>query len=132
MKNLGFKNVVVLFVLALVIWAICGAVMFAGMAFTSLNVALIIHAIAAPIIAAVVSWFYFKRFQATSPLATAVFFTAVVILMDLVVVALLIEKSFAMFGSLLGTWVPFALIFLATYLIGRYLEKADDWATAVS
>jgi len=34
------------------------------------------------------------------------------------VVAVLINRSFEMFTSLLGTWIPFALIFLSTYLTG--------------
>jgi hypothetical protein len=42
----------------------------------------------------------------------------VVIFMDLFLVALFIEKSFAMFTSLLGTWIPFGLIFTATYITG--------------
>jgi hypothetical protein len=129
MKTGSFKKVLVLLALALIIWAACGAVMFAGMAMTSLDVALIVHALAAPLIAAIVSWFYFKRFHYTSPLATAVFFTSVVILMDLFVVAMLIEKSFAMFASILGTWIPFALIFLATYLTGRRLERSAAFVT---
>jgi hypothetical protein len=43
--------------------------------------------------------------------------------MDLFIVALLIEKSFAMFKSILGTWLPFTLIFLATYFTGRLTMK---------
>jgi hypothetical protein len=39
--------------------------------------------------------------------------------MDALVVAPFIEHSYAMFGSVLGTWVPFALIFAASYLVGR-------------
>ena len=57
---------------------------------------------------------------------------AVVILMDLFVVALFIERSFAMFGSFLGTRLPFALIFTATYLTGRQIEKHEEVVTAVS
>ena len=38
--------------------------------------------------------------------------------MPFFVVALLINRSFEMFASLLGTWIPFALIFLSTYLTG--------------
>jgi hypothetical protein len=38
------------------------------------------------------------------------------------VVAPLFERSFAMFASVLGTWIPFALIFLSTYLVGWYLQ----------
>ena len=128
----SFKNIVVIVGFALAIWAVCSAVMFAGMAFTSLTAAFVIHAVAAPIVAAAVAWIYFKRFHYTLSLVTAVSFTAVVIFMDLFVVALLIERSFAMFGSLLGTWIPFALIFTATYLTGRQLEVASKAVTAVS
>ena len=132
MQSSGLKKFMLLFALALVVWAACAAVMFAGMALTSLNAALIIHALAAPVIAAIVSWFYFKRFHYTSPVETAVFFTAAVILLDVFVVALLVEKSFAMFGSILGTWIPFALIFLATYLTGRLVERSSAKSTAFS
>jgi hypothetical protein len=45
-------------------------------------------------------------------------FIGFVILMDFFVIAIFVEKSFAMFGSLLGTWIPFGLIFAATYLVG--------------
>ena len=131
MKQLSLKKFAVIFILALLIWAICGAAMFAGLAFASLSVALILHAIAAPIIAAIVAWIYFRRFHYTSPLLTAFLFTAVVILLDIFVVALLIEQSFAMFGSILGTWFPFALIFTATYLTGRQIEKGEKMVTAV-
>jgi hypothetical protein len=51
--------------------------------------------------------------------ATAALFLALVVFMDFFVVALLIEKSFDMFLSPLGTWIPFALIFLSTYFVGR-------------
>jgi hypothetical protein len=43
--------------------------------------------------------------------------------MDIIVVALLINKSFEMFKSIIGTWIPFILIFTATYLTGLYLLK---------
>jgi hypothetical protein len=51
-------------------------------------------------------------------LATAAGFLAVVI-MDVFVVALLIQRKFTMFRSVLGTWLPFALIFASTYIVGR-------------
>ncbi len=38
-------------------------------------------------------------------------------------VALLIYRSLAMFTSLLGTWLPFALIFAATYLTGVWVTS---------
>ncbi len=44
--------------------------------------------------------------------------------MDFLLVALVILRSLAMFASLLGTWIPFALIFTATYLTGLYRSRA--------
>jgi hypothetical protein len=89
------------------------------MAVTSVNNALIIHAIAAPIFFAIVSLVYFRKFNFTTPLQTAAIFIAFVIAMDFFVVAMLINRSFEMFASLLGTWIPFALIFASTYLTGK-------------
>jgi len=94
-----------------------------GMAFTSEGNALIIHAIGAPIIFAVLSSIYFTKFNYTSPLQTAAIFIGFVIAVDFFVVALLMLNSFEMFTSPRGTWIPFALIFMATYLTGRYMQS---------
>ena len=103
---------------ALIAQALCWAIMVVGRAVTSLENTLIAHAIGAPIIAIVVSSIYYKKFNYTTPLQTAIVFVSVVVFMDFFVVALLIEKSFEMFASLLGTWIPWALIFASTYLTG--------------
>jgi hypothetical protein len=50
-------------------------------------------------------------------------FDVFVIAVDFFVVALIISRSFDMFASLLGTWIPFALIFSSTYLIVYYVVK---------
>lgn len=109
---------------ALVGWAYCGALMAIGPAVTSMENALIIHAIGAPIGFAVISFVYFTRFGSTSPLYTAAWFTSVIIAMDALLVAPFIEKSYAMFASIPGTWLPFALIFAATYATGRLTAKS--------
>lgn len=88
---------------ALAGWALCGATMGIGLAKTSPNRALVIHAVAAPIIFALISTIYFVYFAYSGALATAVGFLAVVIAMDVVVVALLIQREFTMFRSVLGT-----------------------------
>ena len=103
-------------------WLLCGASMWIGLAVTTEANAIIIHAVAAPIVFFLLSWNYFVRYDYTSPLITAAFFVGFVIAMDVVVVALLIERSFEMFTSPLGTWIPFALIFASTYLTGRWVE----------
>jgi hypothetical protein len=56
---------------ALVGWALYGATMGIGLAKTTLKRALIIHAVAAPIIFGVISYLYFSRFVYTTPLAAA-------------------------------------------------------------
>ncbi len=99
--------------------------MFIGMAVTSEFIALIIHAVAAPIIFAVVSSFFFKKYDFATPLETAALFVAFVVLMDFFIVALIINRSLAMFGNVLGTWIPFVLIFISTYYTGRHEEKKD-------
>ncbi len=108
---------------ALLGWALCGATMGIGMATTTMENALIIHAIAAPIFFAVISSIYFRRHDSSSPLQTAAITLAVVIGMDFFVVALIINKSFEMFESILGTWIPFALIFASTYVTGLMVAR---------
>lgn len=108
---------------AFVGWFLCGLTMWIGMAVTTVENAQIVHAIAAPVLFFGLSWNYHRRYGFTLPIATAAIFMLFVIGMDVVVVALLIERSFEMFTSLLGTWIPFALIFASTYLTGRWVES---------
>lgn len=123
MDKLNIRNFTIILVHALIGWALCGATMGIGMAVTSIENALIIHAIAAPIIFAIISLIYYKKFNYTTPLQTAIIFVSLVVFMDVFVVALLIEKSFEMFTNILGTWIPFALIFISAYLTGLYAKK---------
>ena len=108
---------------AFVGWALCGLTMFVGREVTTMQTALIVHAIAAPIFFTAISRLYFRRFAFTGPLATALFFVAFVISMDFFLVGLLIERSLEMFTSFLGTWLPFTQIFLSTYLTGSILQR---------
>ena len=117
------KRIMIILAHAFVGWMLCGATMGIGLSTTSVTNALIVHAIAAPIFFTGISLFYFRRFNYTTPLRTAVIFLSFVIGMDFFVVAMLINRSFAMFASLLGTWIPFALIFLSTYLSGLFVAR---------
>ena len=103
----------------------CWGLMVGGQAFTTLENALIIHAVGAPIVFTLVSIIYFKKFNYTSPIITAIVFVVVVVLMDLFVISLLINQNFDMFLGPIGTWVPFALILTSTYLTGYYLRKTN-------
>jgi hypothetical protein len=117
---------------AFVGWALCAATMGICLQLTSLTNALIIHAVGAPVYFFLVTWNYFKRFRYTSPIQTSTIFVCLVILMDFFVVALLVQRSLAMFASLLGTWIPFVLIFLSTFVTGRLWRTASNATTRQS
>jgi hypothetical protein len=122
-RILNVRQGLVILAHALVGWALCFATIGVGLALTTLETTLIVHAIAAPVFFAAVSWLYFTRYGYTTPLQTAFIFTGFVMVVDFVVVALLILQSLAMFASPLGTWIPFALIFASTWLTGRYVGR---------
>jgi hypothetical protein len=130
MEEIGkIRRFIVVLGFALVAQLLCWAIMVIGQMVTSLENTLIAHAVGAPIIAIVVSSIYYKKFNYTTPLQTAIVFISVGIAMDVFVVALLIEKSFEMFASPIGTWIPISLIFLATYLTGLYRTRRDEVTT---
>jgi hypothetical protein len=120
---MSFVNWIIVIIHAFIGWALCAAIMIIGRQIIDLQTTLIIHAIAAPIIFFLVSLVYFKFFNYISPFQTASIFTAFVIIIDVVLVAIFIEKSFAMFTSLIGTWIPFFLIFLSTFITGKLIVK---------
>jgi len=123
------RKILLILIHAFVGWALCAATMGIGMAVTTIETTLIFHAIGAPIFFGIVSWIYFHKFNYTNPLQTALIFIGFVVAMDFFVVALLINKSLEMFTSPLGTWIPFALIFVSTYLTGLYSKKDIEQKT---
>lgn len=126
MKNLNLKQYLVILSLGLLGWALCSAIMFAGMAVTDLHTTLVLHLVGAPIIFTIISIVYFKKFNYTSPLQTATLFVGIVVFLDVFLVALIINRSFDMFKSAIGTWVPFIFIFLSTYRTGMMLRPRKD------
>lgn len=117
------RKVLIILAHAFVGWAFCTATMVIGMATMSIDNALIVHAIGAPIFFTAVSLVYFNKFNYTSPLRTALIFMSFVIVVDFFVVALLVNRSLEMFASPLGTWIPFALIFTSTYVTGLLINR---------
>jgi hypothetical protein len=101
------------------------------MAVLPVQTALIVHAIGAPIFFILVSWNYFRKFNYTTPLQTAIIFTGFVMAVDFFIVVLLVYRSLEMFNGLLGTWIPFALIFASTYITGSYIVKSPGRQAAV-
>jgi hypothetical protein len=121
MTGMNIKKAAVIFAHAIVGWGLCGAIIGIGRNITTMDNTLIIHAIGVPIIFGLLSLLYFSKFHYTTPLQTAGIFVSFAILMDFFVIAMFVEKSFVMFASILGTWIPFALIFLTPYLVGQYV-----------
>jgi menaquinone-dependent protoporphyrinogen oxidase len=101
-------------------WALCAATMAFLLAVSPLGVALV-HAIVAPVVFAGIAWHYFRAPGAHDASGTALAFVATVALLDLVVIAGLLQRSFAMFGSLIGLWVPVGLIGVVTWAIGEWI-----------
>ena len=127
MGKLDFKHSAILLAYGFIGWVLCMATMELGMQITSLNNALIIHLIAAPIFFTGLSFFYFSKSNYTTPFQTAATFTILVILLDFVVVAGLIQHSLDMFtspASFVGTWLPFTSIFVSTYLTGMIIRRS--------
>jgi hypothetical protein len=115
----------------LVAYALCGAIIFIGRQIWSIETTLVVHAIGVPIVFLFVSLIYFTYFNYTTPMQTAAIFTLSAIVLDLILVATIIEKSYEMFGSLIGTWIPFASMFLTTYLIGSLITRRKAGQVAI-
>lgn len=100
--------------------------MWMGMAVTSVETTLIIHLIGAPTVFGILAFVYHRKFGHIKPLYSSIIFTGFVILMDAGLVSLFIEKSFDMFRNPIGTWIPLALIFISTYIVGRAVRKDGE------
>jgi hypothetical protein len=112
------KKTIIVLLHALVIWILCGMTMGIGRALVGIETTLVVHLIGAPVFAALVSLFYYCKYNYTSPLQTAFIFMFFAIILDAGLVAPVFEKSYVMFESAIGTWIPFGLIFISTLVTG--------------
>jgi hypothetical protein len=112
------RRTIVILAHAFVGWLLCAATIGIGFKLTTLQNALIVHAIAAPIYFFTITRVYYRWFGYTTPVQTAIAFTGFIVAMDFFVTALIINRSLAMFASALGTWIPFGLILASTWLGG--------------
>lgn len=108
--------------LGLLLWGACGSVMAIGRRIWSLDTTLRVHLAAAPVIAFFVSATHKLLFMEFGSLLRAAVLTGLVVVLDVVVVAPIFERSYAMFASLMGTWLPFAAIFLASLAAGMLVS----------
>ena len=108
---------------ALIGWVVCGGIVMGGRLIMSMQATLIAHAIGAPMVFGILAFIYHRLVPGTSPFGLAVMFLGFVVFMDIFVVALLVEKSFEMFLSPLGTWIPLILNFLSIWAVGNLTKS---------
>lgn len=110
-------------------WAVCAALMALLLLLTTPVVALWVHGIAAPLVFVSLASVYFSRRGAHEPLPTAFVWTAIVIALDAIVVAGLVQRSFTMFASVAGTWLPLTLVFTGVWVTGYITSVMPEAAT---
>jgi hypothetical protein len=88
-----------------------------------MSTVLIIHALAAPFVFGTLSWLYYRKYAAPQPLLGGLLFLGFVAAVDFFLVGLIIEKNLDIFKSLLGIWIPFALIFLSVAGVGAVVRR---------
>src|SRR5512137_2583007 len=87
-------------------WAICGATIAIGRQVASMQTTLIVHAIVAPLAFGLLTRHHFGRFPDSSPGKVALALLGIVVGLDALLVAPVFERSYDMFKSVLGTWIP--------------------------
>lgn len=103
-------------------WAACGLVLTVSRVLWGIQIALWVHVAAAPVISFAATFLYWNHPRHLPPLPTAVLLIGAVFCLDLLVVAPFFERSFAMFESILGTWLPMGLMAVTSYLAGLLLS----------
>ena len=91
-----------------------------------MSATLILHLLLGPIGFGLISIFYHKRFGYSSPMVTATVFLLFVAAMDFFLVGLIILGNLQMFASVIGIWLPFALIFLLSLGGGLLVKKKGN------
>ena len=117
------KKALIILIHAFIGWAFCAAIMAIGPLLTTMNNTLIAHLILGPIGFGILSAIYHRKFGYTRPIITALTFLLFVIGMDFFLVGLIILKNIEMFTSMIGVWLPFALIFLFTWGAGLLIQR---------
>ena len=100
--------------LGFVLWGSCGVVMAISRKLWSLDTTLRVHLAAG---AALRVSLIHKLVAPGFDMRTLVL-TVLIVVLDAVVVAAIFERSYAMFRSFIGTWMPFVAIFLASWAAG--------------
>jgi len=101
-------------------WALRAAVTGLLGALSLRGVAVGLQPVLVPLIFTFAAMHYFRASGARGSAATAFAFAGIAALLDLVVVAGVVEQSPAIFGSAVRTWIPYALIVVVTWAVGEW------------
>lgn len=113
---------------ALGAWAACGLTFAIARAALGTEAAIWLHLVAAPPIAAVATHLVWRHPRHPGVLLTAGAVAGVPALLDAIVVAPFVERSFAMFASLAGTWIPLVLLLVSSAATGSFLRARPSAA----
>ena len=111
---------------AVVSWVVSAIVQQGLVHFTPYWVAASLHAILAIVIAATFARSYFQPRGAWPPLTAAVVFALAWLALDAIVLGALAGGGVAMFGDIAMTWLPYVLVFAATWATGAITEMIPE------
>lgn len=103
-------------------WGLCAALTMALSQLSSIGVALVARAVFAPLVFLSISIRYFHPAGAREPLPTALFWSAIIAVLDAALVVGAVNGDFAKFTSIVGTWLPYSLVFVTTWLTGGLMS----------
>ncbi len=123
--EMNLNKVTIVLLHAFANWVLCASTVGIGRSIISMENTLIIHLFAAPLFAAAISYVYFKKFNYTSPWATAIIFLAFTFVVDFFIIAPFVENSYEMFSDFMLIWIPWTLAFVSVYLTGRLVGNSS-------
>jgi hypothetical protein len=108
---------------AVLVWIGCGLTFVVSRGLLGTGAAITIHLLAAPAIGAAATLRLWKHPRHPGVAATAATLAGTAALLDAIVVAPFLERSYAMFASPAGTWIPLALILAASAATAALLAR---------
>ena len=104
-------------------WLACGFVFAGTRSLLGVDAAVAIHLVAAPFIASGATFLLWNHPRHPGVVGTALTLAGTAALLDVVVVAPFLERSYTMFESLPGTWIPLGLILAASATTAALLSR---------
>ncbi len=123
------RPAVLLVLTATAAWTACALTMAASTTLVSTDSALVIHALFTLVWFALAAGLYRRGHRWPGPNAIALTNLATVVVLD-VAVAGLVHRSLEMFDSVMGTWLPYALVFAGSWAAARAVLPAEPVGTS--